>query len=127
MKKILKVIAVISLLIALAGLVFYLVRFSRKHQLRDLMDGVLRARLSGELEDIDGKGVRFVGKSTPENRRTFEAKMALMGFVPIGQYGRSHLYSRDGEEVLVKEITLMHQYVIFEIYNEAYFQLPEAA
>lgn len=127
MKKIVKILAAITLTLAILGLVIYLIKLSQKHQLRGLMEALLRSRVTGELEDIDGKGVRWVGKRNAENLRAFEAKMALLGYVPAGQYGRSHLYSRGGEELLVKEISLMNDYVVFEIFNEVYFQLPEAA
>ncbi len=127
MKRIGKMIVFLSFVFALIALVFYVIQLSRKHQLKDLVEGLVKSRQTGELVDMDGKGVRWVGRKSAENARAFEAKMAVMGYVPIGTYGRSHLYSRDGEEVLVKETTLMHQYVVFEIFNESYFQLQEVA
>ena len=127
MKRIGKIIAIISLLFAVVALVFYIIHLSRKHKLKDLFEGLVKSRETGELVDMDGSGVRWVGKKSPENYRVFEAKMAVMGFVPIGKYGRSHLYSRDGEELLVKETILLNQYMVFEIFSEAYFQLNEVA
>lgn len=127
MKRIAKIIAGISFACALIGLFFYLYTLLRKHQIRDLVSALLKSQQTETLEDLDGRGVRWIGLDTPENRRQFEAHMARMNYVPLDQFGRTKLYCRHGEEVLVKERRLLNRYIIFEIYNEVFFNVDAVA
>lgn len=127
MKKVLQFFAVVVLISSLVGLIYYLWRFSKKNDVKSLVAAALLARRQQGLIDITGNGSRFIAQKNDMSIMAFEAYMAKKKYVPVANYGRSTLYSRDGEEVVVKRIQVLKHYLIFEVYNENFFSMSEAA
>lgn len=127
MKKVLQIFAVVILISSLVGLSYYLWRFSRKNDVKSLVAAALLARRQQGLIDITGNGSKYIAQKNDMSVMAFEAHMAKNNFVPVAYYGRSTLYSRDGEEVVVKRIQVLKHYLIFEVYNENFFSVDQAA
>jgi hypothetical protein len=127
MRKVIKVLATLVFVFGSLAFIYKLIDLYQKRNVESFLIAAMNAHQTQSLVDISGSGIRFVGQKNDEIEREFEAYMANKGCVPIGNFGRSTLYSCDGNEVLVKKSSFFNQFFLYEIMDETYVALSEAS
>lgn len=128
MKRIFKVIGAVAFTAVTVYSVYQLVKFIKNREVLSLLYGIELLRTSGDLVvDISRKGVKFVTSNDVASHAAFEKMLVKNGYKKVTRYGRSMIYEIDGREIAIKHSKLFNRYSLFEVFNEAYFDLPTAA
>lgn len=123
MKNKMRLFTILSTAIVVAATIYIVRKIYKENELRNLLNGI--SKLNNEdlkLVAISNKTNRYLLRNDDQALDTFHAFMESKGWKDAQGFGRSLLYSRGGEEMLVKKTDLINGYSIFEWMDESYVQ-----
>jgi len=119
-KRIIQWILIVAGILAIAKAYY-------ESKLLDLTLGILGLEFwNTNIHRVSCKTLMYITK-TDVDPQVFIDEMAQKGFEAGEVYGRGHLFSKEGEEILVIEKEYMGRYRVYEIQNKHYFLAFEAA
>lgn len=123
MKKKIRIFAILSALFALIAALYMLRKMYKERELRSLLEGISKLNREGlNLVSISYKTNRYLLRNTEDAMAAFNTFMEHKGWNKQQKYGRSLLYTKGHEEMLVKKTDLLNGYCVFEWMDENYVQ-----
>ena len=118
-KKIIQWLVIVTGIVTLAKIYY-------ETKLLDLTLGILGLEFwNRKIYRVSCKTLMYITK-VDEDVSVFVNEMRDKGFEPGEIYGRGHLFSKNGEEILVIEKVHLNRYKVYEIQNKHYFLAFEA-
>lgn len=114
---------ILLLFITGLGFVYLTAVFLEQTRGKAILKGIRRIR-RGEAESVSlsPRVTRVLSRNDQRAEEAFRRQMGRQGWNFLCYYGRSALYRRGGEEVLVRKTPLVGGVCIYELLDEAYLR-----